>query len=53
MNARLRLARMGGTAGSPREPPSLTLLAPLLPPWAAAAMSVAAAKPWRIRERHE
>jgi hypothetical protein len=38
---------MGGTAGSPHGPPSLTLLAPLRPFWAAPAMSVAAAKTFR------
>ena len=42
--ARLRLARTGETAGSPREPPSLTGLAPQRPHGAAPAMSVAAAE---------
>jgi len=42
--ARLRLALMGGTAGSPREPPSLTLFVPKVPSGAAPARSVAAAK---------
>jgi hypothetical protein len=42
--ARLQLARMGGTAGSPHDPPSPTALAPQRSIRAAPAMSVAAAK---------
>ncbi len=42
--ARLRLTPTGGTAGSPREPPSLNAFAPLQRHLAAPAMSVAAAK---------
>ena len=41
--ARLRLAPVGGTAGSPHEPPSLTRFAPQPRLCAAPAMSVAAA----------
>jgi hypothetical protein len=45
--ARLRLAPVGGTAGSPHEPPFPNLVAPQQRHWAAPAMSVAAARTTR------
>jgi len=47
--ARLRLAPTGGTAGSPREPPSPNPSAPQEPLVAPPAMSVAAAETSRAR----
>ncbi len=45
-----RLVLMGGTAGSPHGPPSLTPFVPLAPLGAAPAMSVAATEPHSIAE---